>query len=273
MRLVLRDIDDFAVTPADLSDLGFEGSPDRVELAVDGGEAECVVPDRSASLDRPTGSLETDESYDLSRLLEPPCDATVTWPGGTCHLSVVSYHYCTIDEVLGYGDEKRQSPRKLGRSEEDAYRARAEAETVCDDLCGRPFRATYRKEEAWEAPSVVHQLDWPTLRVLTPGWTIVGDGLVKRYRPLLCSSAEMYRGPSRIEYVSGEDAGVPTDVRRAVARLAASYLTVSKVPDRAVYESTETGMTRYTLADSEHTGIPDVDAVFARHARKRWAVL
>lgn len=272
MRLVLADIDDLSVTPADLSDLWFGGSPEAVEVSTGCGCAETVAPVRSVSLDRPSGTSSTDSFYDLSQVLGPPCDATVTWGAGRCFLHVVSHHYCTLDEVLDYGDEKRQSPRQLKRTEAEAFRARAVAETVCDDLCGRTFRATYKAEDAWAGSSLVHQLEWPAYRVLTPGWTLVGDGLVKHYAPLRCGCGAT-RVQSTIEYVAGTDAGVPADVRRAVAKLAASYLTLSKVPDRAVYESTEAGMTRYTLADSEHTGIPDVDAVLSRHARKRWAVL
>ena len=268
MRLLIGDIDDLPVTPADLSDLRFEGSPETVTLSDGTGEAGTSTPFRSVSLDRPSGTTAQDEHYDLSGGLEPPCDATVTWSAGTAFLHVVSYHYCTLADVLDFGDEKRQSPKDLGRTEDDAFRARAVAERVCDDLCGRTFRATYKSEFAWDRSGLVHQLAWPTLRILTPGWTLVGDGLAKRYA---CPHADME--PSTIEYVSGLDSGVPADVRRAVAKLAASYLMVSRVPDRAVYESTDSGMTRYTLASSESTGIPDVDAIFDRHSRKRWAVL
>lgn len=272
MRIVVTDIDDFPVTPADLSDLEFEGSPEAVAVAVDGGDAVEATPTRSASLDRPTGSTGNDEWYDLSRLLEAPCDAVVTWPSGTAFLHVVAYHYCTVDEVLDFGDRKRQSPRDLGRTEADAFRARAIAETVCDDICGRTFRATRKADPTWDGPALTHQLAWPASRIITPGWRPVGDGLVRR-QGRACDCVGRIPVYDEVQYVSGRDERMPADVRGAVAKLAASYLTVSKVPDRAVYESTEAGMTRYTLADAEHTGIPDVDAVLQRHARKRWAVL
>lgn len=267
MRLLVSDIDDLHLTPRDLSDLAFEGSPERVELTVDGGDPVARTPVRSATLDRPAGSTSTDERYDLSDLV-PPCEAVAEWDGGRATLHVVSAHYCTVADVLDYGDEKRQSPRQLHRTEADAFRARDEAETVCDDLCGHPFRATRVTERTFTGNGGLHQLAMPATRILTPGWEPVGDGLVRAP-----SGPDPRTGYASVEYVSGDGARVPADVRRAVARLAASYLTVSKVPDRAVYESTDAGMTRYTLASSESTGIPDVDAVFSRHARKRWAVL
>lgn len=267
MRLLLSDIDDLAVTPADLRDVEFAGAPGAVSLSVDDGEAVTVTPRRSASLDRPTGSTSPDEWFDLSGELEPPCDATVSWPGGMAFLHVVALHYCSLDEVLDWGDEKRQSPRRLGRTEADAFRARAEAEAVADDICHRTFRSTRKVEVMVDSDGQGWQLGWPASRLVTPGWALAGDGVIR--------STDRSRAgvPVDVEYVSGSDRGVPVDVRRAVARLAASYLTVSKVPDRAVYESTEAGMTRYTLAGVDSTGIPDVDAVLMRHARSRAALL
>lgn len=267
MRLLVGDIDELAVTPADLSDLAFEGSPGSVDVTDADGDAVTVAPTTSVSHNRPTNSTSHDLHYDLSGILVPPTDATVRWDSGMAFLSIVSYHYCTLADILDFGDEKRQSPKDLGRTEIDAFRARSTAERVCDDLCGRTFRATRRVDRGARADGRLHQLEWPASRIITPGWESCGDGLCK-------GPFRSGRGTALdIEYISGIDGGAPSDVRRAVAKLAASYLTISKVPDRAVYESTETGMTRFTLADSDHTGIPDVDAVFARHARMRWAVL
>ena len=136
MRLLVGDIDDLAVTPADLADMAFAGSPAAVHVSVDGGQVD-VAPVRSASLDRPTGDLPRDERFDLSKALEPPCDATVAWPGGFATLHVVRYHYCTIGDVLDFGDEKRQSPRQLGRTEAQAFDARNRSEAVCESICRR----------------------------------------------------------------------------------------------------------------------------------------
>lgn len=268
MRLLVGDIDDLAVTPADLADMAFAGSPAAVRVTVDGGEPADVTPVRSASLDRPTGDLPRDERYDLSKALEPPCDATVTWPDGMATLHVVSYHYCTLDDVLEFGDEKRQSPRQLGRTEAQAFGARNRAEAVCESICRRTFRAAHRSQEAPDARGF--QLDWPASRLLTGTWRLVGDGAVRREYVSACGWG--WSGGSEVEYVTGEDRGTPADVRWAVAKLAAYYLSASKVPDRAVYESTEAGMTRYTLASETSTGLPDVDAILARHARRRWAI-
>lgn len=260
MRLLVGDIDDLAVTPADLADMAFAGSPAAVHVTV-GGERADVPVTREASLDRPSGSLGSDEWFDLSEALAPPCDATVAWPDGMAFLHVVGYHYCTLDDVLDMGDEKRQSPRELKRTEADAFRARNRAEAVCESICRRTFRATYR-EDAWGGfPTQI--LEWPASQVLSGGAHLIGDGLAG----LCLAWAE-----DRIRYVSGEDSGTPADVRWAVAKLAAYYLSASKVPDRAVYESTEAGMTRYTLASETSTGLPDVDAILSRHARRRWAI-
>lgn len=260
MRLLVGDIDDLAVTPADLADLAFAGSPAAVHVSVDGGQVD-VPATREASLDRPTGDLPRDEWFDLSKALEPPCDATVAWPDGMATLHVVRYHYCTLDDVLDMGDEKRQSPRDLHRTEAQAFAARNRAEGVCESICKRTFRATYR-EDAWGGlPTQV--LDWPASRLLSGGAHLIGDGLAG-----MC----LARAQGPIRYVTGEDRGTPADVRWAVAKLAAYYLSASKVPDRAVYESTESGMTRYTLASATSTGLPDVDAILSRHARRRWAI-
>lgn len=261
MRLLVRDIDSIAVTPADLSDIDFEGSPGRAEVA-SGGSSSAVDRVKSASLDRAAGEVARDSRFDLSEALAPPCDATVRWRGGTAWLHVVSYHYCSLDEVLDYGDEQRLSPRALDRDEADAFAARARAEAVCESICGQTFRATWKSEPCSDFQT--HQMGWPASSISTPGWRLMADGIARRTAP---------GGPGEISYVAGTDAGVPPDLRAAIAQLAASYLMVSTVPDRAVYASTGDNMMRFTLADAGSTGIPDVDAVLARHTRSRMAIL
>lgn len=263
MRLLIKDIDDFFVTPADLSDIAFEGSPEAVCVSTRDKEIN-VTSTKSASMDRPSGTFDGDSWFDLKKALHNPgaCDLRIEWDSGIAFLHVVKYHYCTINGVLDNGDEQRTSPRKLGRTEKDAFYARAIAETVVDDICGRTFRATYKSEPINVSGTELFQLAWPANTMLTCGLQLVGDGHAR-----ILSSCS--RKVSLAEYISGTDAGVPADVRSAVTKLAASYLSVSNIPERATGESTDAGIIRYTLATEGTTGIPVVDAVLQRHARQR----
>lgn len=254
MRLVVRDIDDFAATPADLSDVEFEGSPEAVAVTSWRGEPKGFTAGGGGA-------------FDLSRGFEAPDRLTIEWDGRSANVDLVRTHYCAIDPILDWGSSKNSSPRALGKTELDAYRARALAEFVADSICGRTFRATLMADHAIRADGYLSQLEMPASEVLTPGWELRGDGLV-RYR----GRCPM-RPSGTVLYVSGRDGRVPPDVQQAATRLAASYLSPSVIPDRAMSETTDAGFIRFTLASAESTGIPDVDAALLRHARTRRVVL
>ena len=241
----LRDIDDLALTPSDLSGVLLDGSP------------------ASATVDGVAVSPSGDGSFDLRGAVAPRSRSVVEWDGGSARVTCVAYHYCGIDEVLDWGDDRAQSPRRAGRTEDDALRARAVAERTAEHICGRTFRAT-PCEETFHTDGT-HQLAMPASAVATQGATLLADGLVEL-------THQASDGSYPVAYVAGRDDGVPPDLRGAVARLAASYLVPSRVPERASSESTDAGFIRYTLADRGSTGLPNVDAVLLRYARERWCV-
>lgn len=77
-----------------------------------------------------------------------------------------------------------------------------------------------------------------------------------------------------VEYEHGHDYP-PEEIRIAGMKRLRSRLdsTSSGVPDRAVsWASGEGGTYRISLPDAEQTGIPDVDAAYARYTRQRRAV-
>lgn len=264
MRLAVHDIDDFPVTPGDLSDIEFEGSPERVKVIRDRVCRDKVsyLPVQEASFDRPSGSTSKGTHYDLSEI-EPPCDLTISWSQGTAFLHLVAYHYCQLDEILDYGDEQRKSPRGRGCTEEQAFKARAVAENEIDLICKRTFRSTYR---SMYSRATKFQTPWPVAFPLSPGFHVHGESVITRDHD--CRHPSM-----RFAYVTGDDAGVPLDLRRACTVLAAQKLMPSLIPDRATGQSTEAGTIRFTLASASSTGLPDVDAVLARYMRSGAVVL
>lgn len=254
MRLAIRDIDDYAATPADLSDVEFEGSPETVRVTSWGAEPKVA-------------EAREDGSFDLSGGLRAPDRLLIEWDGREAGIDLVRAHYCDLDAILDWGSAKNTSPRALGKTELDAWRARALAEYTADAICGRTFRATLREDHAMRADGRLDQLSMPASEVHTRGWALCGDGLVRfvgghRTAPY-----------GTVRYVAGRDGRVPPDVRQAMVRLAASYLSPSVIPDRAMSETTDAGFIRFTLASAESTGIPDVDAALLRHARSRLVAL
>ena len=256
MRLTVADIDDFAVTPADLSDVVFEGSPETVRVSTSSAEPkEYELSDDG-------------EHFDLSDIACAPERVYVEWETGSASFDLVRRHYCSIEDVLMWGKDKSRNAGERGKTRMDAFKARALAEYVAEAIMGRTFRATLREDFNVRADGKLAQLEWPASRVLTPGWQLFGDGLVRHLHGCRHTSG------SEVMYVAGNDERIPPDVRQAVTRLAASYLMPSTIPDRATAESTDSGgYIRYTLASEESTGIPDVDAALLRYARSRQVVL
>lgn len=256
MRLEIADIDDFAVTPADLSNVYFEGSPGAV---------------RASTSDLPPIEVEASEDdghFDLSEIACAPERVRVEWDSRVADFDLVSRHYCSLAEIASWGKEKSRNASKREKSEMELFHARALAEYVAEAIMGRTFRATRRIDYNVRADGRLAQLEWPASRVLTRGWELCGDGLV---RHLMGRSV---RSGATVSYIAGQDERVPPDVRQAVCRLAASYLMPSSIPDRATAESTDSGgYIRFTLAAEDSTGIPDVDAALLRYARSRQVIL
>lgn len=256
MRLVVADIDDFAVTPADLSDVGFEGSPEAVRVST------SELPPVEV---KPTGE---DEHFDLSEIACAPERVYVEWETGSASFDLVKRHYCSISDVANWGKEKARNASKREKTDMELFHARALAEYVAEAIMGRTFRETLREDFNVRADGRLAQLEWPASRVLTAGWQLFGDGLVRFHRGC------RHQSSATVTYIAGNDERIPLDVRQAVTRLAASYLMPSSIPDRASAESTDSGgYIRYTLATEESTGIPDVDAALLRYARSRQVVL
>lgn len=261
MRLLVSDIDDFAATPADLSDVEFEGSPASVEITQCLGQHVKVSP-------------KDDGSFDLYGVLRAPDRVTVEWGiGKRANFDVVSRHYCSIDEIKDWGRAKARNADSRGKSDMDVFEKRALAEYVAEAIMGRTFRATLREDYNLRTDGRLAQLSWPASRIITCGWELVGDGLV-RANPGLRHYGWRTAPSPHVIYVAGTDERIPPDVRQAVTRLAASYLMPSSIPDRATSESTDTGgFIRYTLASEESTGYPDVDAALMRYRRSRQVAL
>lgn len=261
MQLAIRDIDDYPVTPADLSDLVFEGSPERLAVESRGvtEKATEYLPVQDVSFDRPTGTTSRDKRYSLQGI-EPPSDVVARWGQGAAFLHVVSYHYCMLDEILDYGDEQRKSPRGRGCTEEQAFKARAVAENEIDLICKRTFRATYKSIPVY---GTKFQSPWSVACALSHGFSMLGESVVSRD----CRHSRFF------EFITGFDDGVPLDLRRACVALAAQKLMPSLIPDRATGQTTDAGTIRFTLANASSTGLPDVDAVLARYKRSGQVLL
>lgn len=240
------------VTPGDLPILsvgeGFAGATAALSGLWDGAELSFEVGDDGTF---EAEGLDCPETYEVR----------VGWM--RCWLEVVEAHMCTVDAVLDCGSERGDGPRASGATEADAFEARERACSVIEGACSMSFVPVVSSEGLWGEEG-----DWVPLR-----WTGVTE-IRGDVCPRSDSGVRLRRsGNTSVSYVHGRGP-VPADVSSACARLAASYLVPSSIPDRAVGESTDAGFLRFTLAGVDgETGIPEVDAVIQRHRRARAVVL
>lgn len=244
---------------------------DQAALLLGAAAAGAAVGFRPA-LSAPS-SAEADEAGVVAMpATQPPDLVEVTWDEGGVECSatveVVARHYCSLADVLAHGSAG-DTPADHGAGEAEAWAARARAVETVERNAARRFVETVARQRV-AADRSVRPLEWPDASAVAcsdptaDAWT-VGDAAV------VCSAC----GSPEVEvtYRCGL-AAVPDAIRAATAALAASYLTPSRVPDRATGESTDAGMLHFTLAGIDGaTGIPDVDAAITQFGRRRPEVL
>ena len=210
--------------------------------------------------------------------IQPPDLVRVSWEEGgiraAATLEVVQAHYCELAAILCHG-APGDTPADHGAIEPAAWRARARAEEVIERNANRRFVPTV-VEQAARADGSVTLLDWPDASGIEASADEAGDLPAPTVYPVgdaaCVVSGRMGEGTT-ITYRAGLP-GCPDAISAACAELAASYLTPSRIPDRATGESTDAGMPHYTLAGVDGaTGIPDVDAAIEQFGRKRPDVL
>lgn len=240
------------VTPDDLPRLsvgeGFAGAKVTLRGLWDGAEVDAIVDE--------DGTFEV-KGLDCPETYEVKCG----WM--SCWLEVVEAHMCSLESVLDSEDERQSGPRSVGATEDDAFIARERATAVIESACNRSFIPVVDSEDIWGDAGEWVPLAWCGITEIRGDVCPRSDSGVRLRRP----------GRTAVSYIHGRGP-VPADVSAACARLAASYLVPSAIPDRATGESTDAGFLRFTLAGVDgETGIPEVDAVILRHKRTRAVVL
>lgn len=162
--------------------------------------------------------------------------------------------------------------------------ARLETEIECEDICGRAFVPRYWRETVDGTGTSDVLLGKPDIRVITAaavrsragqplvpltpaqlaGLVVTADGMLRR------TGADFWTEGVRnvqLDAEFGLDAPPPPLIEAALVRLR-SLATKHKtlIPDRAAsFTAIDGGTYRLTLPKRKSTGIPDVDAVYARY--------
>lgn len=206
--------------------------------------------------------------------IQPPALVRVDWSEGgiaaTMALEVVQAHYCGLAAILAHG-AAGDTPADHGAGEAEAWEARARATEVIERNANRRFVPTVVAQRAIadRRPTL---LDWPDASGIEATADAQLDLPAPKVYPVGDSACVVSgaRGEgTTLTYRAGLP-GCPAAIAAACEALAASYLTPSRIPDRATGESTDAGMLHYTIAGVDGaTGIPDVDAAIEQFGRKR----
>jgi hypothetical protein len=163
--------------------------------------------------------------------------------------NVVSRHYCSISDIMNYGD---------GRDifdtlpEETLWASRQAAEEVFEQAAGRSFVPRIGRTKDYGRDELLTLEHCDVTEVLTDGYTQVSG------TQLECQHQGAY--PRFVEYIYGRDS-IPAEVSRAVLTLATYTLRPSNRPIGATGESSEAGYIHFTIAGRDGaTSIPEVNA-------------
>lgn len=175
--------------------------------------------------------------------------------------------------------------------------ARIETEDECERICGQAFVPRFAREVVDGQGQAFLKLRWPWIRAIraikvrpvpsSPYITMTGpqlaavvggdDGVIRIDAGISWPTTgywwgavwPMGRSNVIVEYEHGLDYAPPDLVRGAKIRFKSLVLQpTSALPDRAErIATTETGVVILASPSEEKTGIPEVDACYARHSR------
>lgn len=177
---------------------------------------------------------------------------------------VTTEYLCSLEHVLDFNSDKKMNARQYGANLMDAWVARAQATETIEDACGRHFTPVVERDDV-RFGRTRHVTTWPDAS-LPP---VKRHHHHKQAMKLSDSIFAVRPHTEQLTYIAGLT-HAPLNVRRACVILASSYLTPSRIPDRALSEATEDGIVRFSIEGiTGATGIPAVDAVIDRYKRSR----
>lgn len=179
---------------------------------------------------------------------------------------VTTRYLCGLETILNHGKNKNTEPKRFGATEEDAWLQRAAATELIEHEAMRHFTPYIEQEARCTVAGCQYFLRWPDAE-------LVGEAATESF----CKASDSFviaktTGPVTFCYRAGLE-HAPHAIRRAAVVLAASYLTPSRVPDRATGESADNHYVRFSIEGRDGpTGIPAVDAAIEQCGRKRLRV-
>lgn len=180
---------------------------------------------------------------------------------------VTTRNLADIDAILKYGEEKRTNALQYGANARDAFMARLRATETIEEAALRHFTPIV---EVADYINVVEGYNYP---LEWPDAVLIGEF---DNQPVKLVSDSYFTpkatGPVRFYYQSGLKR-VKTDISVACTILASSYLTPTRVPERAMSETTDGYYVRFSIEGRDGpTGIPAVDAIIERNSRLRYRI-
>lgn len=183
----------------------------------------------------------------------------------------VDAHLCALADIRNYnkGADTDGFDDSVRYPDEAVFEARARASETVERATGRAFSRRVKTQVVHSAsPFVV--LDVPDVHEVESDKgraRLLGDC------QCLVNGVGLHDLPYTLTLTYGTT-WTPEEVRAAVVKLAATYLRPLNRPEAATGESTDVGYISYTLAGRDGaTGIPEVDAVIQRWARRRLGVM
>jgi hypothetical protein len=169
----------------------------------------------------------------------------------------------------------------------DLIVARQEVEEECEWICDRAFVPRYRRvllDGTGASDLVLPDADVRTVRAVSvaprAGQTFVALTAAELAALVVQPDSTLRRVDSNVwteglqnviaEYEFGLD-GLPAQLLKAAKTRFRNHLNINKsaIPDRASsFTATDGGTYRLTLPDAFRTGVPDVDAAYARYSRR-----
>lgn len=220
---------------------------------------------------------------------------TVAWTGTIAGAAVTETDQCEVAGGFFFRlSEARASDTALADPTvyltADLDLARLETEVECELICDQAFIPRYRRLVLGGDGStdiVIHDANLRTIRAarISPGpnqaflalttaqlgaLQLIGDRVLRR-----TDNAEWTFGTANviIEYEYGRDRP-PTDLRRAALTRLRTRLNITRsgIPDRATsFTVAEGGVFRLDMPGPYKTGLPEVDAVYARYSLRSGA--
>ena len=186
-------------------------------------------------------------------------------------LEIVGAHLCALEDIRNYnrGADTDGFDDRVRYPDELVFAARARATETIERATGRAFSPRVMTQPIRStSPFVV--LDVPDVH---------GIESDKGRARLLTDCQALVQGigiqdlPATLTLTYGTT-WTPEEIRAATVKLAATYLRPLNRPEAATGESTDVGYISYTLAGRDGaTGLPEVDAVIQRWARRRLGVM